>query len=500
MADASPPLATPETEIEKPTYDVHVEDIGPARKRLTITVPAEAISEKLEVSLSTLATETAVPGFRKGRVPRALLERRFGSAVKSETRNQIVAEAYAAAIEDKSIKPVGDPEPDKPLDELEMEPGKPLTFSVDVEVVPEFDLPSLEGIEIKKPILEITDEHINTEVERQCMNFGTSNKIEGDFEKGDRIHGYATATRKGDEKPFFQHDDVLVTHPGDEDGGRGQVLGLLIDGLSKMLKGKSVGDTLEITTTGPEQHEREDIRGKEITIAFQIRHAERIEPAPVQTVVDGYGLGSEEVLRQQIRIALEDRLRREQISAMHDQVYQHLAEQTSDFDLPEKLSAAQAQRLLTQYEMDLLGRGTERQEVDRLLAEARAESEESAKRRLKVFFLMHKLAEHFKIEVSDSEVNGFIAQMAGQHNTRPEQLRNDLVRTGRLSEVALQVRDAKTADRILQQAKVSDISTEEWQKILAEKRGTRRQKPAAKASKPKTGGGKKKAAAKTKDE
>src|SRR5690606_39352834 len=66
--------------------------------------------------------------------------------------------------------PVGDPEPATPLDELVLEEGKPLTFSVDVEVVPDFELPSLDGIEIKRPILEILDEHIESEVQRQCIN------------------------------------------------------------------------------------------------------------------------------------------------------------------------------------------------------------------------------------------------------------------------------------------------------------------------------------------
>ena len=131
---------------EEKTYDVKVEDAGPAKKRLTITVPVDVIAEKIEESMGTLAVQTALPGFRKGRAPKKLLERRFGTSVRSETKNQVIADGYASAIEEHDIKPVGEPEPVEKLDELELEEGKPLTFSVEVEVVPEFELPDLSGL------------------------------------------------------------------------------------------------------------------------------------------------------------------------------------------------------------------------------------------------------------------------------------------------------------------------------------------------------------------
>ncbi|HRP63266.1 MAG TPA: trigger factor [Phycisphaerales bacterium] len=458
---------------EKTASNITIEDTGPARKRLTITIPADAIAEKLELSLTTLATETVLPGFRKGRAPRALLQKRFGTAVRDETRNQLIADAYAQAIEEKGLKPVGDPDPVTPMDEIKLEDGKALTFAVDVEVVPEFDLPALDGFEIKKPMLQITEEHIKSEMDRQCLNFGTPHKIEGNFQAGDRLGGYAAATRAGEDKPFFTHDEVGVIYPVKEDEGRGLVLGLLIDDLESKLKGTSVGDTVEVTTTVPENHEREDIRGKEITISFQIRQAHRVEPATPQAVAENYGLGTEENLREQIKIALEQRLLQEQAEAMRSQVYEQLIDAV-DFELPEKLSASQAARTLKQYEVELLYRGLSPEEVEKRLAEAREESEVVAQRRLKLFFVMHRLAETFKIEVSEQEVNGRIALIAAQRNVRPEQLRNELMQAGRLPEVAMQVRDHKSADRIIAQSKVTEISTAEWQKIVAEKQAARR--------------------------
>lgn len=464
---------------------VKIEDVGPARKRLTITIPAETIDEKLKESMSTLAGQTVLPGFRKGHVPTKLLERRFGTSVRTETKNQLVANAYAIAIEEKQLKPVGEPEPGEGMAELELQPGKELTFTLEVEVVPTFDLPSLEGIEVKKPMLEIADKHIEDELKRQQIAQGTPSKIESDFEEGDRLGGYATVVKEGEEEPFFRQADVLILMPGKGDGGRGQVLGLMIDGLYGMLKDKRVGDTIVIEAVGPEAHERDDIRGVKLTMTFEIRVAERVEPAAPAVVAERYGLPSEQILREQIRLALEHRRDEEQASAMREQAIDQVADMV-DFDLPEKMSAAQASRNLEQYRLELLYRGLSVEEVEEKLAEARDDTEAQTRDRLKRFFLLHKLGEHFALEVSEQEVNGRIAAIAAQRNIRPEKLRTELAQSGRLGEVARLIRDQKAGDRIVQQAKQVEVTAEQWNEIFTKKQKEQREKAAGKTAAPKS--------------
>lgn len=461
-----PATAEPTT---APSNKVKIEDAGPARKRLTITIPADIIDTKLAESMSTLSTQTALPGFRKGKVPAALLERRFGTSVRTETKSQLIASAYAQAIEENKLKPVGEPEPSEDIKSLELEPGKPLTFSLEVEVAPSFELPaSFDRIEVKKPMLEITPELIEAELKRQQIVHGTPNKIESDFAEGDRIGGYATVTKEGEAEPFFRQDDVVIVVPPKAEGGRGQVLGLLIDGLHDLLKGKTVGESLTIETVGPEAHEREDIRGVKLTITLEIRAAQRIEPATPPTVAERYGLPNEDILREQIKLALEHRRDDEQLSAMREQAIEQLAESV-DFELPEKMSAQQAARNLEQARLELLSRGMPPEEVEDKLAEFRGDSEAQTRERLKRFFLLHRLAEHFNIEVSEPEVNGRIAAIAAQRNIRPEKLRSELAQAGRLGEVARLIRDQKAADRVVQQAKQVEISAEEWNQLFQQK-------------------------------
>ena len=470
MADA----ATTETE-QSIAKEVKVEEAGPARKRLVITVPPEAIADRMEDSIGTLMNEANLPGFRKGRAPRQLIERKFGSALRNETKNQIIADAYSSAIEEQSITPVGEPEPVEKLDDIELEDGKPLSFSVEVEVVPEFELPDLSEVEIKKPTVEITDEHIENELERQLYQLGQSEQIESDFKAGDRIVGSARVYKNDEDEPFFNHEQVLINHPGDEDGGKGQVLGLLIDGLAGMLAGKKVGDELEIETVGPEAHENEDIRGAKLRIHFSIHAAERVHPATKDQLIEQFGLGNEENLREQIRLALDQRLEQEQANAMREQLYDKLDELV-ELELPEKLSASQAQRAIDRQRIEMLYRGVSPEEVEDRLAEIRADSEQAALRRLKLSFILQRLAQEFSIQVSEQEINGRISAMAMQRGERPDKLRNELAKAGRLDSIAMQIREHKTADRAIEQAKVEEISSEEWQKLMEENQASESEK------------------------
>ncbi|MCA9297272.1 MAG: hypothetical protein KC983_12160, partial [Phycisphaerales bacterium] len=232
--------------------DVKIEPAGPAKKRLTITVPPEMINDKLETSIGTLMHESTLPGFRKGRAPRHLIEKRFGTAVRAETKNQIIADAYSSAIEEHKIRPVGEPEPASDLESIELEIGKPITFSVDVEVVPEFDLPDVKDHEILKPNLDITDDMVQAEIDRQCLALGEPKPIkDGKYAPNDRIRGSVKAWKNKDEEPFFTHPQGTLAYPRKEDENKGVVLGLVIENLSKKLDGKKPGDVITIETTGP---------------------------------------------------------------------------------------------------------------------------------------------------------------------------------------------------------------------------------------------------------
>lgn len=456
-------MATDTDQTEATQYDAKIEDIGPAAKRITITVPADVVSEKLGDSMGTLATQAVVPGFRKGRAPAALLERRFGESVRTETRNQVISESYSSVLEQHKLEPVTEPRLIEDAKDLVIESGKPLVFSLEIEVVPDFEMPALEGREIRRPVVEITDEMITKEVTRQCRLAGDVVDVHDGFTGGDRLIGPGSVVKEGETEPFFRHDQIDILIPDEDNGGRGQVLGLFIDGLRDMALKANIGDTLTIDAVGPDGHELEHIRGKNLTISVQIRQGLRLIPASPESLVERFGFESEEMLREQVRMAVEQRIAAEQQAAMREQVGEQLDEAIT-IALPERMTEAQASRMLERVRLDMLHQGKPADEIETKLAELRSDAMEHSQQRLKRMFVLHRISRHLKIEVSEQEVNAYIYQMAMQRNERPEKVRQELIQTGAINQVAMQVRDHKTLDQIIAKASITDVSAEEWNK------------------------------------
>ncbi|MEY2716422.1 MAG: Trigger factor, partial [Planctomycetota bacterium] len=391
--------------------EISITETAPCTKRISLSVPAKTIDARLEMALASFISEASFPGFRKGKAPRSLVEKRVGGALIQETRNQIMSEAYSRAIEENKLRPISDPRPVEGDAVPELARGKAFKFNVEIEVAPDFDVPDFSSLEVKKPTIEVIGEHIDGEILRQSYRWGTPARIEGPFEHLDRMLGKAVVTVDGRDGTYFETDKALCVVPAKEDEGKGALLGLMIDGLDQALLGKKSGDTVTITTTGSAGHEREELRGKKITITFTIGDAERITPRTAKELAEMFGVESEEIFREQVKDALEQRRDGEQRQAMREQIAEQLTAKI-DFPLPSKISEAQIARTLEQQRMELLSRGLEASAVENRLAELRSKSEADARTRLKLFFIMARLAEHFGVQVTEQELNGRIAMMA----------------------------------------------------------------------------------------
>jgi trigger factor len=447
-----------------PQNKVTVHDAGPSSKKIHIEIPAEAVSEKLRGSLDMVAASAALPGFRPGRVPRQLVEKKFGEGIRKEAKDQLIGEAFRKAIDDLKLKLVGEPTATG-IEKVEVHDGKPLAFEVEVEVLPEFTLPSLEGIEVKKPMLEVTDAVVADEVKKICINEGQLETRET-CEPGDYCTGHAVMKDdKGTE--FYNLQGAVVQSPTADKNGKGMILGIIVDDFAKQLGKPKAGDTLTVKANGPEQHEVEGIRGAKLTMTFKIDRIDRIMPASADDIVKAYGLESEEQLKDAIRQRLQMNVQIQQTSAMQNQIAKHLIDKTP-MELPKRITATQAARTLERRRLELLYRGVEPGKIEEHMAELRTASGNVAQRDLKLFFVLTQAAEQLNVQVSQNEVNGRIAQMAFQRNVRPEAMVQELRRTNQLMGVIQQIRDHKVFEAIIAKAKVSEVSAEEYNKSVKE--------------------------------
>ena len=444
--------------------DVQIQDAGPCRKRISIRIPKERVNEKLKESLAAISAEAQVPGFRKGHVPAALVEKRFGSHLRNEAKNQLVANAYSAAIEKANLKIVGDPFSDS-LNNVEIKEGQDLAFEIDVEVQPEFALPSLDGIPVKKPTIELPESAVSDEVQKILINEGDLESREKP-EAGDYLTGHGVM-KGADCTEFYNIKGCVVQIPPADKGGKGMILGVMVNDFSKQFGLPKAGETATIKTKGPENHEVEQVRGADLTITFSVERVDRILPAKVENVIKNFGMTEEQQLRDAIKQRMGERVMIQQQSVMRQQLAQHLLANTK-IDLPERITAIQSARNFERKRMELMYRGVDAQKIEEHIAELRSGSSEVAVRELKLFFILNRAADEFNVRVEEAEMNGRIAQLAQERGVRPDKLRQEIMQRNQLGVIYQQIRDHKAMDAILAKAKITEMPAEEFNKLMAE--------------------------------
>tara|TARA_Y100000588_G_scaffold179467_1_gene193343 strand:- start:4464 stop:5927 length:1464 start_codon:yes stop_codon:yes gene_type:complete len=482
MAESSDDLNVTNEDTPSGEQSVAVEEIGPARKRLTIEIPPDRIADALEKNLSQLKVDAQIPGFRKGRAPMKLVERRFSTAVREDVRGQLISESYSQAIEDHEFDVIGQPDI-KGAEEIKLPDSGPLKFEVEIEITPEIELPSLEGIKVNKVKFKITQDDIEAEIDQQRQQYGKMEVVEtgkikiGDFVLCDvRIRSGKDAGEDATE--IAHHPGTYVIVPDKKDESSGPVAGILVENLTTQLTGKSAGSDIIISMTGPQSHEDERIRNQPITLALHLESISRKEPVDLETVQLMYGVESPKALKDQVRQNLDKRGELNQTSDMYRQITESLLDKV-EMDLPEGLTERQTQRVMSRRRLELAYQGVPEQEIDQRVAEQRSASEEEVQKQLKHFFILNKVAKQLEVDVSEAEVNGQIASMAIQRGRRPEKLRKELIKSGELEQIFVQIRERKTLEAILTKAKVTEVDPEDASKPA-------KPKPKAKAkSKPK---------------
>lgn len=453
----------PETETEH-TATSTIEDAGACRKKVTVEIPASRVREQIADAFSQVAEQATLPGFRPGKAPRKLIERRFGKRAREEAKQRLASEAIRAAIEEHSLRILGEPEGGDELADADLSGDSPIRFSFEVEVVPEFSLPDLSGLEVYKPIVEVTEAMAADEIQKLCVNEGDLQAVEGAAEPGDYLvgHGVMTRDRDGEVVHDIEGAVLRVPAPGEDSG---MALGVLFEAFADSTIGKRAGDEVVLKTTAPDEHEVEAIRSEPITVTFTVTDVHRIKPLEPMALVERFGLESEDQFRDAVMLRLNQRALIEQQAVMRQQLARALAEMVQ-FDLPEKITARQTERNIERRRLELLYRGVDQVEIDRSMDELRSSVAGSSRNELKLFFILGKAAMDRQTPVNEQEVMGRIAQIAAEAGQRPEQVRQEFVRSGRINALANQIREHKVLDAMLGEVKIVEKPLDEFNEIM----------------------------------
>ncbi|HVX86716.1 MAG TPA: trigger factor [Phycisphaerae bacterium] len=432
-----------------PPAAVTIEDAGAARKRIKIEIPEARIKGKLENAFGELQKDAVLPGFRRGRAPKRLLEKRFGGDMRNTVKQQLVAEAYEQAIEKNELDAIGDPEVD--LSKVELPDSGPMTVNVEVEVTPEFALPAIEKIAVKKPKLEANETRQNLALENLRKYFGHWHDSTEPITENDTVATDVKVTATEDNALLAEQPNVsLAVKPG-------SIAGVRFEDLGEKLKGKSIGDTVTLEGNLPQEHPDEKYRGKPIKVELAIKGVKHQHlPEVNEEFAKMLGFETVDELKNDLKERLVTQLEQETKGAMSQQVYRYLLSNTN-LDLPAKLSQRQMGNVLRRRATELMQKGVPESEIVQQIDQLRIASAQQAAVDLRLYFILSKLADQFGIEVSNEEVNARIAAMAMQYGRRPERLRHQLQQSGQMEQLHLQIRDGKVVDKLLETAEITDI-------------------------------------------
>ncbi len=432
---------------------VTVSEAGPCKKKIEIEIPEQKIRDYLDKKYQDLRKVAEVPGFRKGRAPLRLIEKRFGSDITNQTKLELIVEAAEAAIKDNKLETLGDPDIDH--EKIEMPETGPMKFDFEVEIRPEFELPDLEGITLSKPKAEVTDQMVDEQLLMLRRRAGVWAPKDKPAEPDDQIIADAVLTIE-DQHERDKRDNIEITVRK-----TAFVAGIPIEDFDQLMKDAKHGDTRKTTVQVPSTYYNEDYRGKTVDVEITVKEVKVLEPAELdEDFLSRYGASDENDLKEMLREQLEMQAEREAQSAMSEQVYAYLRDKV-ELELPEAVVASQSLSILQRQYSNMLMQGLSREQIDEQMDRLRASSDQQAKEQLKMFFIMDKLADKLDVSVSEEEINSHIAYVAAVRGRRPERMREELARDGSLSQFILQVREQKSIEQILQKANIIEEDTSE---------------------------------------
>ena len=384
---------------------------------LTVEVEAEQVNKGLDAAFNKVVKQINVPGFRKGKMPRQMFEKRFGvEALYQDALDFILPEAYAAAVEEAGIDPVDRPE----IDVEKMEKGENLIFKATVTVKPEVKLGEYKGLEVEAVSTEVTEEDVNNELTRMQERFAELVvKEEGKAELGD--------TAVIDFEGFV--DGVAF------EGGKGENYSLelgsnsFIPGFEEQVVGLAAGEEKDIEVSFPEEYHAAELAGK--PAVFKIKLHE-IKTKQLPELDDEFAKDADEEvetlaeLKEKTQKSLEESKKNEAENALREAVIEK-ATANAEVEIPEVMVETELDRMLQEFEQRLSMQGMNLELYFQFSGQDEAalkgQMKEDAEKRVRTNLVLEAIVAAENIEATEADVEAEIAKMAEMYQMEADQIK-----------------------------------------------------------------------------
>jgi trigger factor len=422
---------------------VSVEQSGDLERKMTVEIPEERISGRVKERLTELGRTVKVDGFRPGKVPFNVVERRYGPQVREEILNDVLRSSFSEAMSQEELRPVGEPEIEPGNTEL----GQGLSYTATFEVFPTVIINPLEDLKVERPTCEITDSDLDKMVETLREQHKTWQAVSRTSQDGDQV----TIDFEGkiDGEVFeggAATDFELVLGEGN-----------MIDGFEEGLGEKSAGEDTELKLTFPDQYQKEELAGKDVCFSVKIKQvAEPVLPALDTEFFSKFGVESDKI--EAFHTEIRGNMERERDRALQRRFNTSVLDTMSDaneLSLPQALIEQEIMRMQQQALQSMMQRGANPSGFDP--SSMSGMFEEPSKKRVKLGLLMAEMINDAGISADPAKVRGTVDSMASSYEDSAAVVKWYYEDPQRLQEIEAMCLEDEAVTWIADRATVSEV-------------------------------------------
>jgi trigger factor len=432
--------------------NVTVENLAACKKLVRVEVEAQKVDETFDAVTKDYRREASLPGFRQGKAPLDMVLRKYEKDILDETKRKLISESYKQAIEEQKLDVLGYPD----IEEIQFGRGQTLQFAATVETAPEFELPEYKGLAVRRELRVTTEADVEralTLLRDQRVSYKT---VERPVQTGDIAVVNFAGTCEG--KPITE---IAPTAKGltEQKGFWVEVKpNSFIPGFAEQLMGAKAGDKRTINVDFPPDFVTPQLAGKKGIYEVELAEVkEKVLPALDEELAKAFGAESVEKLREGVRRDLENELKFKQEKDLRNGVLGALMGRIN-FELPETAVARETRNVVYDLVSENAKRGVSRDIIEQQKEQIYTAATRNAKDRVKLQFLLQKIAEKEEIKVSQKEIIDRVNYLAGIYQMPPDKLYKDLQKRNGLIEVYDEIMNGKVIELLEKNAKIDDVT------------------------------------------
>jgi len=429
-----------------------VEHLAACKKLLRFEVETTTVDETFETVTKDFQRQAQLPGFRPGKAPKDMVVRKYSKDIEDEVKRKLISDTYKKGLEEQKLDVLGYPD----IEEIQFNRGQPLVFAATVETTPEFELPEYKGIPAKRETRAVTDADVQRAIDALRAQRTTFLTVDRPIQTGDIAVINYTGTFEG--KPLTE---IAPTAKGLTEKKNFWVdvpSSAFIPGFAEQLVGAKAAEKRTVSVDFPADFVTPQLAGKKAAYEVEVTEVkEKTLPAVDEEFAKSFGAESVEKLTAGVRQDLENELKYKQNRGIRNQLIRSLLSR-SNIELPESSVARETKNVVYEIVQENAKRGITRDTIEKEKDQIYSAAAEGAKERVKVAFLLQKIAEKEDIKVSQQEIAQRINHLATMYQIPPEQFAKDLQKRNGLIEIYDQLMNEKVVDFLQNNARIEDVA------------------------------------------